>query len=738
VRKFKLFLLLFSFVILISACTPTGSARGFAYIWYVATGGDNTDTCAAPTQACATLAGALARATSETSRQERAYPEETLTILHTIHVAGGVYEEGASSEGSPFASIRLNVTVQGAGQGVTVFDSLGLYGGILVDGNVSVSLRNFTVINVNGSAPDSCINIRGAAVTTIERVTVRSCERTGITHLSTGPLTLINVSANRTLEWEDRPGYGFGVYSIGDLTIEGGHFFLNAGPGITSLGTLTMHGGRVYTNQREGIYLSDATATLDGVAIEGNGTDGSFRAGLFLGDGAVATVSNSTISDNEYGAWLRGAGASLNLIDSSVTGHPRTGIVVSEGELRLTRSLIAGNASSYTGTSHGGGLSVENGARAILRESEVSGNLNGGITNSGELFLVASALIENDGGMPALFNDTDATTIIEQSLIANNMLTETPVTGFHAVDNRGTLNIVNATISGNQGAGIANFGALNLAYSTVAFNAGVGLSTVNLATASSWLAGDIFAGNETNCFLAGAAVLTYDGANIDTDGSCNTSLMIALADLHLGALADNGGPTLTHALLPGSPAIEAATSSTCPSHDQRVTRRPFGPSCDLGAYEAGGSTLSLEATLTPGSGDLIAIPELDYNCRYGNSIMFDIADTLKAGEEYTPKGKGFDLSWIQFEGPAFGELCWVPASGLTFFLDGLEITLAQLPDGALSFVAYPAAPTATTDPDESSDASATPQPGKPTATPKPKPSATATCYYDQNQNYICP
>ncbi len=54
----------------------------------------------------------------------------------------------------------------------------------------------------------------------------------------------------------------------------------------------------------------------------------------------------------------------------------------------------------------------------------------------------------------------------------------------------------------------------------------------------------------------------------------------------LGALADNGGPTLTHALLPGSPALDAGNDAACSATDQRGVSRPQGAHCDIGAYEA--------------------------------------------------------------------------------------------------------------------------------------------------------
>ena len=56
----------------------------------------------------------------------------------------------------------------------------------------------------------------------------------------------------------------------------------------------------------------------------------------------------------------------------------------------------------------------------------------------------------------------------------------------------------------------------------------------------------------------------------------------------LGPLRDNGGPTPTQALLPGSPAIDHGDDAGCPTADQRGVPRPRGAACDIGAYEYGG------------------------------------------------------------------------------------------------------------------------------------------------------
>ena len=85
----------------------------------------------------------------------------------------------------------------------------------------------------------------------------------------------------------------------------------------------------------------------------------------------------------------------------------------------------------------------------------------------------------------------------------------------------------------------------------------------------------------------GAATITSGGSNVIGDGSCNPNGTTdqANTDALLEPLADNGGPTLTHALGAGSPAIDAADAAACPATDQRGVLRPQGAACDVGAFE---------------------------------------------------------------------------------------------------------------------------------------------------------
>jgi hypothetical protein len=74
---------------------------------------------------------------------------------------------------------------------------------------------------------------------------------------------------------------------------------------------------------------------------------------------------------------------------------------------------------------------------------------------------------------------------------------------------------------------------------------------------------------------------------------------VSALDLGLDVLADNGGPTQTHALLPSSFAIDTAQFLPCPETDQRGVERPQGAACDIGAYES--ELIQVDLDIKPGS-----------------------------------------------------------------------------------------------------------------------------------------
>jgi hypothetical protein len=75
------------------------------------------------------------------------------------------------------------------------------------------------------------------------------------------------------------------------------------------------------------------------------------------------------------------------------------------------------------------------------------------------------------------------------------------------------------------------------------------------------------------------------GHNLSSDQCFTNTTSLNNTDPKLGPLADNGGPTLTMAQLPGSPAIDAGNTSLAPTTDQRGVPRPFSLAADIGAFE---------------------------------------------------------------------------------------------------------------------------------------------------------
>lgn len=105
-------------------------------------------------------------------------------------------------------------------------------------------------------------------------------------------------------------------------------------------------------------------------------------------------------------------------------------------------------------------------------------------------------------------------------------------------------------------------------------------------------------------------------------------------------------------------------------------------------------------TPTPTITGLVAIPLQNANCRLGNSAsMFDIADTLFAGEQYTPVSRGRDNLWLAFIGPTYGARCWVYVDNLTLLVNSEETDLENIPEDFLPVVPYPPRPTPTFTPE---------------------------------------
>ncbi len=191
--------------------------------------------------------------------------------------------------------------------------------------------------------------------------------------------------------------------------------------------------------------------------------------------------------------------------------------------------------------------------------------------------------------------DSRGPVTITNSTISGN----SAVNGGGGIDNNNTLTITNSTISGNstvnRGGGINNSSnTLTITNSTISGNSidprfgggGGGIMNSAILNMVNTIVGSNPAGGDCS------GTITSGSHNLDSDGTCVTDGVNndITADPLLGPLQNNTGPTETHALLPGSPAIDTGDDAVCAAPpvsglDQRGLPRPLGAACDIGAVE---------------------------------------------------------------------------------------------------------------------------------------------------------
>ena len=255
---------------------------------------------------------------------------------------------------------------------------------------------------------------------------------------------------------------------------------------------------------------------------------------------------------------------------------------------------------------NGGGIRMDGGAKLTLANTTVTGNSaaqgsGGGIFSTGVLTVTNSTVRDNiafNGGGISIFPSQFA--VVTGSTINNN--TAAGVGG--GISNAGNLAIVNSTISGNraqfrgggvenESVGTADSGRVTITNSTLQGNqAAIGGGVSITGPATTTLRNTIVANSAIGGNCAGQ-VTEAIGSLSWPDATCPG----LNADPRLGPLASNGGPTQTHALLPGSAAIDAAVPSECPDADQRGVARPQGPGCDIGAFEAKALSAALRISI---------------------------------------------------------------------------------------------------------------------------------------------
>jgi hypothetical protein len=404
----------------------------------------------------------------------------------------------------------------------------------------------------------------------------------------------------------DPSGNGEGEVFAGATTIA------HTGSGIESF-------GHTFPGTVGDISTSTTTEELAGPAYGASSEfSGAFTAVDICPGGVVTTTADSGVSSTLRSCiiWANGnVGADTLSVPAGTYNLSIAGTAedaATTGDLDITDDLILNGAGPIStiidgnaldrvfdfiaGTSELSGVTVRNGN---------TNSTGGGILNHSNLTLSDLAVSGNNanqgGGIDNLLG---ASLTLSNSTINGN--TATSVGG--GFRDRGTSVLTNVTLSGNaasEGGGMEIRDGTTMLNVTITANSaadGGGLQTQGAPSLSS-VKNTIIAANLIGVDCLGG--LTVLGNNLDSDGSCGFGLTDP-APL-LGPLQDNGGPTFTHALLTGSPAIDSGDSSVCISptndRDQRGFPRPVGASCDIGAYEADSAppTLTKAAFWTDGT-----------------------------------------------------------------------------------------------------------------------------------------
>lgn len=493
-------------------------------------------------------------------------------------VEGGSSESFILSRGADtLGDLTVNLTTTGSSPSLTDSDYILTVGGIpvtVINGSFSVTIPNGqSAVTMTMTALQEALEFAEAA----ETLRLNLAAGMGYT-VGTNNTASITIAAN-----------GFTVTTTaatGEGSLEQAIANANA---IAGDDTITFVGAIFTDATPDTILLTSELNLTSNITITGPG------AGLltFSGGGSnrVLTISH---------------GATVNLSGLTIANgfvNASGGGIFNAGNLTIRSSVIQNNTANGS-SSDGGGIYTVSGSRLLLQDSTIRNNMagddGGGIRNDGNLILLNSTINNNQAngnstasGGGGLINVVGATASITNSTFSGNLA---PNGG--AIRNDGNLILRNSTITNNQASvdvgGIVNsfnpltgapIGRTTLQNSVIAGN-------VDLTTAPLYfpdLLGGINAFSDDGNNLIGAIT----GFNSPISDTTWFGTNLRPLDPLLAPLGDYGGATQTHALLPGSLAIDAGLSTDAPITDQRGISR-IGP-VDIGAFESRGFTITPSA-----------------------------------------------------------------------------------------------------------------------------------------------
>jgi hypothetical protein len=385
---------------------------------------------------------------------------------------------------------------------------------------------------------------------------------------------------------------------------------------------LTITGGGAQTTVINGGGLDNVFQVIGNIAANFSGltilnAGGGTSAGVGIQGGqATLNVTACSLTDNPV-ADIKTASGSVTVADSTVNGATKTSegvLSTSGGNITVTDGKFSGNSVGIN--SRGGTVTITDSTlsnnfdgltslgTATITNSIISNNAGDGIDGSTNLKITGSTLSDNsndgiDGNHILTLTNSIISGNGNDGIDGTDNLTMTNSTlsgnGGDAIDGGITVTMTNSTLSGNGRDGINGGTTVTLNFITIANNKGIGVNG-SIGT----IGNSVVALNGTNGVVR---TLSSRGHNISSDGSLASSFTqpgdLNNTDPKIGPLADNGGPTPTHALLAGSPALDVADGSGAPATDQRGVARPLGAGFDIGAFELQVATTAVIGPTAP-------------------------------------------------------------------------------------------------------------------------------------------
>ena len=409
------------------------------------------------------------------------------------------------------------------------------------------------------------------------------------------------------------------------------------GQGSTMVRDNTAPDFRMIAVHSTGELTLQETTVSGGVVAPGGDPDRDSGGGV-ANYGGIVTVTNSTISGNVAnsgggvaysGGGVANLGGTLTVTNSTITGNVANrggGVANYGGIVTVTDSTISGNAG---GTGVAGGVYNDSSGTLTVTNSTISGNSGSGVYTYGIVTVTNSTISGNSGDGVASYSDSGIVTVtnstisgnagsgVYNSLSATLTVTDSTISGNAGsgvvnsfIIYRGTVTMTNSTISGNAGNGVVNFDSLTMTNCTISGNFGNGV--VNSYGDTLTLVRTLVAGNTaaTGPEIVNRGTVLADNHNLfGVDGTAGvegfrpgpTDIVppegVLLSDILQPRPVNNGGPTPTHALVPGSPAIDAGGTVCTDAEgnplltDQRGEPRPVDgdgdgqAACDIGAFE---------------------------------------------------------------------------------------------------------------------------------------------------------